>query len=478
MNTVAQQALEVAVEAAVRGDIGVLEGLPDAVLRTARTAANTYVDEFGRDVRGDLLIHRCVRQSAPLAVVRYLCETRSVSPHELSGFGGTALHAAAFHGRLELARYFCLELRMDARKPVLSGISPAVLAAMNGHAAVLRLFAHECAVPLAAPSDDGAACLWAAAAGGHADVVELLIGEVGVALTFTNDSGHSPLSIASALRHVDIVHALLDAGGGAHTGLVDAHVRLLAECLAEGAARGRALRTLDLSHNALAGRTARALAACIAGMAFLERIDLAHNRVDAAALRQLLTALPAGITALDISYNEADGSVLSSLALVLPAHARMRELGVAGATWNAAQFAEFAHALRHTRLARLDLSSGLAPELADACVLAHGALAATHITDLRVRLPDEPGALVAPVRAALDCVLHWNRASLAALWSFERHSHYPFAMRQRVRTLLVLARSSHPRTVASALGWAAMPLELFCEVVRHIAAGFFCQVAE
>jgi ankyrin repeat protein len=152
---------------------------------------------------------------------------RGVDVNERDAVGVTALHVAAHHGHVEVARTLIDALRADKEAHSVGGMRPLHVAALFGHVEVARLLISRGADKEArtqALGESGMRPLHMAAYHGQVEVARLLISK-GADKEAQDAAGWTPLRWAAASGHLEMVRALVQLGAelGAQTDGDTAH---------------------------------------------------------------------------------------------------------------------------------------------------------------------------------------------------------------------------------------------------------------
>ena len=154
-------------------------------------------------------------QEADLTTVRVLIG-QGADVNVSQGDGMTAMHWAAFHDDLELARAL-LSVRADVDLGTrVGGLQPLWMAATNGSAEMIRVLV-DAGADVNAANGTGATPLMAAAMSGSGDAVVLLLDEGAFANARETANGQTPLMFAAWEDRADVIRLLIDRG--AHVGL-------------------------------------------------------------------------------------------------------------------------------------------------------------------------------------------------------------------------------------------------------------------
>jgi uncharacterized protein len=127
------------------------------------------------------------------------------------GDGMTALHWAARHGDVELARtlvYAGANLKATTR---LGGLTPLLMASQVGDSAVIEVLL-KAGADVKAATTNGTTPLMFAAAAGRVDAVKLLLGHGAEINAKESARGETALMFASAFGHVDAMKAIVASG--------------------------------------------------------------------------------------------------------------------------------------------------------------------------------------------------------------------------------------------------------------------------
>lgn len=122
----------------------------------------------------------------------------------------TALHLAATHGNVELARLL-LEHKADIHKKNATGETPLSLTAVNGHVEMAELLLSKDAKMIDGVNNKGESVLHLAVKRNKLELVKYLISK-GVNINLKDSEGNTPLSLAVGRSHEPIVCALVEAG--------------------------------------------------------------------------------------------------------------------------------------------------------------------------------------------------------------------------------------------------------------------------
>lgn len=152
------------------------------------------------------------RKSATIDAL--LAEKASVNAPQADGM--TALHWAAWHDDLELARRF-LEARADAKAANRYGVTPLALACTNGNTALVELLLESGADPNSA-LPGGETALMTASRTGRLGPVRALLAR-GADVNARERKQQTALMWAAAEGHLEVVDALLNAGADFRTPL-------------------------------------------------------------------------------------------------------------------------------------------------------------------------------------------------------------------------------------------------------------------
>lgn len=201
---------ENAVRAAVRGDLEALRNLPESVFISERTAKGVRVDEIPRE--GEFLIHRVLRQGAPLSVIEFIAHDRHDRLADMrTRFGGTPLLVAAACGRLDAVRLFVEVCHMDPRTDRDGDLfTPLHCACQNGHVEVAHYLVSTCGCDAHVQDAEGVTTLFIACQHGQVEAVRYLL-DLGVDASRRNLTGVSPLSAAAQEGHLACVSLLLES---------------------------------------------------------------------------------------------------------------------------------------------------------------------------------------------------------------------------------------------------------------------------
>ncbi len=154
-------------------------------------------------------------QDADLTMVRTLIG-QGANVNQPQGDGMTAVHWAAFHDELELARALVAARADVDRGTRVGGLQPLWMAASNGSAEMIRLLV-DAGADVNAPTETGATPLMAAAMSGDVDAVAALLDEGAFANARESANGQTPLMFAAWEDRADVIRLLIDRG--AHVGL-------------------------------------------------------------------------------------------------------------------------------------------------------------------------------------------------------------------------------------------------------------------
>ncbi len=154
-------------------------------------------------------------QEADLTMVRTLIG-QGADVNVPQGDGMTAMHWAAFHDDLELARAL-VSARADVdRGTRVGGLQPLWMASTNGSADMIRLLV-DAGANVNTPNGTGATPLMAAAMSGSVDAVAQLLDEGAFANARETANGQTPLMFAAWEDRADVIRLLVERG--AHVGL-------------------------------------------------------------------------------------------------------------------------------------------------------------------------------------------------------------------------------------------------------------------
>ena len=376
-------------------------------------------------------------QNGHAEVVRALLAVDGIDANHADDRSSTALAVAAQNGHAEVVRALLAVDVIDANHADVTGNTALVMASNNGHAEIVRALLAVDGIDAHHANDGGSTALVVASQEGHVEVVRALLAVDGIDANHTNNDGNTALFLASQNGHAGTVRALLAVDGidanhannKGDTALIyasqDGHVEVVRALLA--------VDGIDANYADDGGATALIMASQ-EGHADVVRALLAVDGIDAN-----LTATDDDCTSLMLAVLEGHASCVHALVVAkgIDVNLKSPHFGNATALHDACR----------------DMSGAARVEMVKLLLTAGGC---------RFQLDDAgqtPLDLAADDKGVIKVF-----ASGVDYWQRTRHGSHGWAMKEAVKTVL-LVRQHHG---ALALAPACAPASLSPDLPEEI----------